>query len=327
VPQAELLKLLEGIADEAIGMDSSVVPLKYLGLFLISTTDYFYPSVDDPYVQGKIGAANVLSDLYAMGVVDCDNVLMILAESTDMSKEERHTVTSLMIKGFHDLVQEAGSRVTGGQTVMNPWPIIGGTAMSTCKQEDFIMPEHAVEGDVLVLTKPLGTQVAVNVHQWISIEAKWSRVSDFMTKDDAERAYQVAMDSMARLNRNGARLMHKYGAHAATDVTGFGILGHSRNLARNQKAAINFEIHSLPIIKHMKEVNEKVNFKLTEGFSAETSGGLLVCLPANKAEAFCKEIEEIDKHPAWIIGRVVKSDADRTQNTSKIVDNPTIISV
>jgi len=328
VPQADLLKLLEGIGDGAIGMDCSVLPLKYPGLFMISTTDFFYPSVDDPYEQGKIGAANVLSDLYAMGVVDCDNVLMILGESNDMTKEERHISTSLMLRGFNDQVKEAGSRVTGGQTVLNPWPIIGGTAVSTCKREDFIMPEDAVDGDVLVLTKPLGTQVAVNVHQWMLIDAKWARVSDFMTKDDAERCYQVAMDSMARLNRNVARLMHKYGAHGATDVTGFGIIGHSRNLARNQKAAVNFEIHTLPIIRHMKEVDDKVKiWNLMGGSSAETSGGLLVCMPADKAEAFCKEIEETDKYPAWIIGKVVKSDADRSQNTSKIMDNPKVITV
>jgi hypothetical protein len=114
-------------------MDCSVVPLKHQDLFLISTTDYFYPSVEDPYIQvtipfayfhrrfstqGKIGAANVLSDLYAMGIVNCDNVLMILAASTDMNKDDRKIVTSLMIKGFTDQVKDAESIVTGGQTVV-----------------------------------------------------------------------------------------------------------------------------------------------------------------------------------------------------------------
>jgi len=84
---------LEGVGDGKIGMDCSVIPLKQKGLFLISTTDYFYPSVDDPYMQGKIGCANVLSDLYSFGVVDCDNILMILAASTDMGKPEREAVS------------------------------------------------------------------------------------------------------------------------------------------------------------------------------------------------------------------------------------------
>lgn len=136
------------------------------------------------------------------------------------------------------------------------------------------------------------------------------------------------MKSMSRLNRNGARLMHKYGAHGATDVTGFGIMGHSNNLAKNQKASVQFEIHTLPVIKDMKKIDEKITFfSLMKGYSAETSGGLLIGLPADKAESFCKELEEMDGHPAWIIGRVIKSDKDQSHNSSFIVENPTIIEV
>jgi len=255
-------------------------------------------------------------------------MLMILAASTEMSKLQRDVVTRLMIQGFNDTVKESEGEVTGGQTVLNPWPIIGGAATSICTEEEFIMPINAIPGDIIVLTKPLGTQVAVNANQWRFLERRWSRIQDMITMEEVERAYNVAMDSMARLNRNAARLMHKYGAHGATDVTGFGIIGHGRNLAKNQKAAVHFEIHTLPIIRSMKEVDEKVAmFKLMEGFSAETSGGLFICLPADKAEAFCKELEDIDKVPAWIIGRVVASNEDQSQNTCNILENPTIIPV
>jgi len=318
---------LEGIGNGKIGMDCSVQPLKHEGLHLISTTDYFYPLVDDPYMQGKIGAANVLSDLYALGVVNCDNILMILGASTEMTKKQRDVVTGLLIKGFNDTATEAETEVTGGQTVLNPWPIIGGAATAVCSKEDFIMPRSAVAGDVIVLTKPLGTQVAVNAHQWMN-QDMWSKIEDVISKEEVLRAYNIAMNSMARLNRNGARLMHKYGAHAATDVTGFGIIGHGRNLAGNQFAPVNFEIHTLPIIRSMKEVDEKVQlFSLMKGFSAETSGGLFICLPSDKAELFCRELESIDKCPAWIIGRVVASDKDASENTCNLIGNPTIITV
>lgn len=329
MPQSDLLRYLEGIGDGKIGMDCSIVPLKHPGLSMISTTDFFYPLVDDPYMQGKIGCSNVLSDLYAMGIPDCDNMLMILAASVDMTKVERDIVTKLLIKGFHDQAISAGTIVTGGQTVLNPWPIIGGTATSVCTQDEFIVPENAVVGDVIVLTKPLGTQVAVNVSQWRYIEEKWNmRIGDMMTKEEANRAYQYAMHSMSRLNRNGAKLMRKYGAHAATDVTGFGIFGHGNNLARNQKNAVQFIIHTLPIIKHMREVDEKNQlWNLTKGMSAETSGGLFICLPRDKAELFCKELESLDNSPAWIIGDVIQSDKDRSLNNCKIIDNPTYLSI
>jgi len=319
---------LEGIGGDKIGMDCSVQTLKHKGLFLVSTTDYFYPLVDDPYMQGRIGAANVLSDLYAMGVINCDNVLMILAASTEMSKLQRDVCTKLMIEGFNDTVKEAESEVTGGQTVLNPWPIIGGAATSICTKEEIIMPISAVPGDLIVLTKPLGTQVAVNVSQWRYQEKRWINVQDIITKEEAARAYEISIESMARLNRNAAKLMHKYGAHGATDVTGFGILGHGRNLAKNQVAPVHFEIHTLPIIRSMKEVDEKINmFSLMKGLSAETSGGLFVCLPPDRAEAFCKELEEIDGCPAWIIGRVITSNEDQSKNSCNIMDNPTIITV
>jgi len=293
---------------------------------MVSTVDYFYPLVDDPYMMGKIGCANVLSDLYSFGVVDCDNILMILAASTDLTPDERRIVSRQIIEGFSDLATEAGTSITGGQTVLNPWPIIGGSATSVCREEDFIMPVNAVPGDVLVLTKPLGIQVAVNLNQWKYKEEKWQNVKDIITKEEVTRAYETSMYSMARLNRTAAKLMHKYGAHAATDVTGFGMLGHATNLAGNQKASVNFIIETLPIIRSMKRADDHLqSFNLMNGTAAETSGGLLIALPADTAELYCKEIEEIDKWPAWIVGKVVESSTDRSHNTAYFATNMKVI--
>ena len=90
------------------------------------------------------------------------------------------------------------------------------------------------------ITKPLGTQLAVNAYQWLPNPQKWQRAGNVISKEDAVRAYTTAMSSMSRLNRNGARLMRQYAAHGATDVTGFGYVGHARNLARNQRVAVHF---------------------------------------------------------------------------------------
>lgn len=104
----------------------------------------------------------------------------------------------------------------------------------------------------------------------------WGCIKDVTTAEEVEKAYQDAMQCMARLNRNAARLMHKYDAHGATDVTGFGILGHARNLAANQKSEVSLVLHSLPILANMVKIFKAcgINFKLLEGFSAETSGTL-----------------------------------------------------
>ena len=90
-------------------------------------------------IKGKIACANVLSDLYAMGVTECDNMLMLLAISTKMSEKERDVIVPLMMRGFKDCALEAGSSVTGGQTVMNPWCTIGGVATTVCQPNELIV--------------------------------------------------------------------------------------------------------------------------------------------------------------------------------------------
>ena len=97
----------------------------------------------------------------------------------------------------------------------------------------FVSPDGACEGDVIVLTKPLGTQIAVNAHQWMDQKNElWNKISHVITPDQCLKAFQRATSSMARINRIGARLMKKHGAHCATDVTGYGILGHATNMAK-----------------------------------------------------------------------------------------------
>lgn len=307
-----------------IGMDASVTPLRHGGLSLVQTTDFFYPLVDDPYVMGKITCANVLSDLYAMGVTECDNMLMLLGISTKMTEKERDVVIPLIIKGFKDTATEACVAVTGGQTVLNPWCTIGGVATTICQPNEYIVPDNAVVGDVLVLTKPLGTQVAVNAYQWLEQPERWNRIKLVIGEEEVRKAYQRSMDSMARLNKVAARLMHKYNAHGATDVTGFGLLGHAQVLAKHQKNEVSFVIHNLPVIAKMAGVAKACGnmFHLLQGNSPETSGGLLICLPREQAAAYCKDIEKQEGYQAWIIGIVEKG-----QRTARIIDKPRVIEV
>lgn len=303
-------------------MDCSVEPTRHAGVWNITTTDFFFPLVEDPYLQGRIGCCNVLSDLYAMGVTDCDSMLMLVAASLDMPAEHRLTCTGHMMRGFNDVAVAAGTKVVGGQTVHNPWPIIGGVAQAIVSDSEFILPELGQAGDVLVLTKPLGTQVAVNVQQWSHGE-NWSKfgVEKCCTRSEAAVMYDIACSSMCRINRNGATLMRKHGARGCTDVTGFGLLGHAQNLCTNQRAKVDFVIHTLPCIRFTAAVNDSCfNFKLREGLSAETSGGLLAILPKASAAAFCKELEEMDGWAAHVIGDVVEG-----TGVARIIENAQIV--
>lgn len=121
-----------------------------------------------------------------------------------------------------------------------------------------------------------------------------------------------------------ARLMHKHNAHGATDVTGFGLLGHAQNLAKSQKGEVSFTIHNLPVLAKINAIAKASGnmTRLHQGTLPETSGGLLICFPREQAANFCKEIEREEKYQAWIIGIIEKGD-----RTAKIIDKPRIIEV
>jgi selenide, water dikinase len=295
------------------------------GTYIVSTTDFFFPLVDSPYLQGRIGASNVLSDLYAQGVQHCDFMLMLLAACLSMPADQRSICTREMVRGFRDACDEAGTAITGGQTVLNPWPVIGGVATSVVTRSGYVPSDGAQPGDVVVLTKPLGTQVAVNVHEWRNSSSNsssssgnkfWDQIvrGEVLTEVEAEDMMHAAVCSMVRLNRNGSSMMLKHGANAGTDVTGFGLLGHAQNLMENQVQPVGMEIHTLPLIVNTLKVNDRVfDFRLKVGYSAETSGGLLVCMPLENARAFVRELEELDGCPAWIIGNVIPDESRRAR--------------
>lgn len=296
------------------------------GLTIVSTIDFFYPLVDDPYNQGMIGAANVLSDLYSCGVTEIPTVLMILSASTQMKKPEQLIVTKLMMKGFADKVREAGSKIAGGQSVLNEFPMIGGAAFGVVRSEKPYVPKHAKPGDVLVLTKPLGSQILVNVNQYyMNKDEKYKTLFEdkkLITEDQIETIYQQGLHYMPQLNRVACELMLKHGATSSTDVTGFGILGHSQNLAEVQEAELDYIIDVLPSYPVLYSLDKVVrDFKFKQGLAAETSGGLLISLPPDRADDFIKDMQKANRG-AWKVGRVIKG-----TRKAKLAENLSIIEV
>ena len=205
---------------------------------------------------------------------------MILGVSTEMNEIEKDVCTTLMIQGFTDAAEQAKTQVGGGQTVYNPWPMMGGCAIAVVEDGGFTMPNFAQPGDSLILTKPLGTRLAINAMQWLKTnKEKRQKILTDAKEDDLIEAFYRAEHQMATLSHVAARLVTKYKAHACTDVTGFGIIGHATYLAEAQKSNVEFVIHTLPIYKNLIKIEHKVqNFRILEGYAAETSGGLLIAI-------------------------------------------------
>jgi selenide, water dikinase len=142
-----------------------------------------------------------------------------------MNGQQREVITREMMRGFDACAQEAGTKITGGQTVMNPWPMIGGVANVMVLKNEYVRPNNGQPGDLILLTKPLGTQPAVNMMQRLAKDRSWCPPE--LSHAQIENAYYLAMESMATLNKDTSKLLHRYKSHGATDVTGFGILGHA----------------------------------------------------------------------------------------------------
>lgn len=149
--------------------------------------------------------------------------------------------------------------------------------------------------------------MAVNLNQWlIDGDDRWSKqASKLVDAAEVKEVYYQAVESMATLNLNATSLMKKYGAHGATDITGFGLKGHAQNLVNVQKKNLDFRFALLPLIRGMDQINNSVlDFKLMEGLSAETSGGLLIMLPEDKVQGFQDELREEYGQHSWQVGFV-----------------------
>lgn len=250
--------------------------------------------------------------MFAAGIFDIQHVLMILGVCNQMSIEEQNVTTKLMVKGFSDTVKEANSLVVGGQTVINKWPMIGGTAIGfqDMKHGGLYSPNGARPGEVLVMTKPLGNQMIVNFNQYYKLNNdRWKQLVATGKIDAAsvEDLYEKGLIYMSRLNRNGGILMLKHGATSSTDVTGFGIMGHAQNLVDIQKYKNqDWVFERLPCFKGLKDLDKIVrDFGLVEGKAAETSGGLLMSLPADSVAGFQKDMADLNED-AWVVGKVVE---------------------
>lgn len=311
-----------------IGMDSAVIPLsRHNNLFLVQTVDFFYPLIDDPYLMGKIAFANVVSDIYATGVTVIDKIKMIISAPTNFTDKQRDVILPMLIKGFKDSAAQIKTTIDIDWMAVNPWCMIGGIATSVCHELEILFPTEAKVDDVLVLTKPLGTQLATNSYIWMkenSDEWKKLEMSGSVTEQNALEMYQAAVRSMAFLNKTAADLMHKYNGHAATDVTGFGLLGHAHNLAVFQKDQVSFEIHTLPVIAGVMKVAEILgrDTKLRAGKAVETSGGLLIAMPKSGVESYVEEFERLTEFKAFVVGNVIQGD-----KTAKMSEKVTIIEV
>jgi len=305
----DLLVGIEGPDDAAVYRISDE-------LAIVQTVDFFPPVVDDPYTYGAVAAANAMSDVYAMG----GEVLFAL-QVAGFPEDQPPEVLAEIFRGGAAKVAEAGGVIAGGHTLIDAEPKYGLCVTGTVHPERIMRKGGARPGDVLLLTKALGTGIVLTAAR---------------ADECAPEHLQSAVDSMLTLNRHAAHLARDAGAVACTDVTGFSLLGHAEEMARGSGVRIVIDASTVPALpgaleyvrqghvtrggnRNRRGLEGKVEFASTLSedlehllFDPQTSGGLLIALPADRVAALASALER-DGLLAARVGRVEAGEGVRVQ--------------
>ncbi len=314
LPKIEDPRLLVGTATAD---DAGVFQLTD-SVTVVQTVDVFTPGVDDPYQFGRIAACNSLSDIYAMGGTPLTALSIIGFPIESLP----HEVMAEIIRGGMDVLAEAGAVLLGGHSI-NDEELKFGLAVTGIIDPHRIMTNAGARpGDVLVLTKPLGTGI-------ISLASQIDRAP--------EGAMTEVAASMTTLNRTAAELMVTCGANACTDVTGFGLLGHLSQMVAESGVTAEIACGKLPMFtgvlqcaqagtysganeRNAESVEDRVSIADNVSkamravlFDAQTSGGLLVSIPSERAEAFLEQLHAKGISAASAIGRITEKSDGRME--------------
>ncbi|HET9887839.1 MAG TPA: selenide, water dikinase SelD [bacterium] len=315
--EAQVLRRLQPLAhpDVLVGTESPDDAGVYRlsgDLAIVMTVDFFTPVVDDPRTYGAIAAANSLSDVYAMGGEPFAglNIVGFPAASPDLPL----TILGDILEGGADKAREAGVVILGGHTVDDPEPKYGLAVLGRIHPDRVVKKSGARPGDQLVLTKPLGTGVMTTALK-----------RDWLDSQGIEPAVRV----MAMLNRDACIAMTEVGAHAATDVTGFGLLGHLGEMLRDGQTGVRLHGAKIPFLdgaralaergaipggtrKNLDKAMEITRFpaEMPEVerlllADAQTSGGLLIAVAPEKTDALIARLQELKTPAAALIGEFV----------------------
>lgn len=314
-----LAKMLEGFKAHSdprliVGYDKSDDASVYVldeNTALIQTTDFFPPIVDDPYLYGKIAATNALSDIYAMGG-EPKLALNILCAAEGMADAAIREI----LRGGYDAAYDAGTIITGGHTIKGAEPVYGLAVSGFVHPDKVLTNSNAKPGDVLILTKPLGVGI-------ITTGAK----VDLVEASVLERIYQ----QMATLNKAARDIMVQYAVHSCTDVTGFGLMGHSFEMAQGSGCTIHIQTSQVPYHPEALELaamglipaGAYRNRQYAEAgvtvcgniplamqdifYDPQTSGGLMMAIAPEEAEVCLTALKECCPQ-ASIIGYVTEKE-------------------
>jgi selenium donor protein len=289
---------------------------------IVQTVDFIPPVVDDPYMFGAIAAANAISDIYAMGATP----LFALSIVGFPDRELPLNVLEMILKGAHDKAAEAGIEIIGGHSIEDAEPKFGLSVTGLIDRDKILRNKGAFPGDLLLLTKPIGSGIIMTaLKQGIAKQAD----------------VQQAMETMAKLNKTGAEILVNFPVNACTDVTGFGLLGHMKEMVSGSPVSAIINSGAVPLLPGVLSYavagavpgGTKNNQEFVENIvrwddtvstlhklvlcDAQTSGGLLISLPEKYSGSLLEALKENGAPEAVIVGKIVPG-----QGTIEVLNLP-----
>jgi selenide, water dikinase len=279
-------------------------------LAIVNTVDFFTPVVDDPFTYGQVAASNSLSDVYAMGGIPRTALNIVCWPQSGLPGE----MLAEILRGGTEKAREAGVMVVGGHSVADDEVKYGMAVTGVIDPRRIVRNVGARPGDALILTKPLGTGILMTAFKRDALVAEY---------------YAAAARSMMELNATAARAMLKYDVHAATDITGFGLVGHAYKMAAGSAVTLRIEESDLPLLpgalelcragmipgggkrnreffgRYAKIADEVADEMAEIVFDPQTSGGLFVALAEKDAYALLSDLQKAGNTEAEIVGRVI----------------------
>jgi selenide,water dikinase len=284
--------------EELIG-DDAIVKVVNENVAIVENVDIFTPIHDDPFIQGEIVACNASNDIFAMGATTILSLQAFLAYPQDLPEE----IPAGVLRGMSEFTKRLGAELTGGQTIKNPVPVFGGICLGIIEPSRVVYSKGAKLGDAIVLTKPLGVQPAMRSYRDLQ-DQKRDALLDAFSEPELIKIQDSAVRIMTTSNQEVAAAMQEVGVHAATDITGFGLLGHAGNVA--SLSCVDVVVERVPVIRGALELAEFFGHKLALGYGAETAGGMLVFMQEDRVQSFEAALAK-QGQPCWTIGHVVRS--------------------
>ncbi len=279
----------------------------------VKSIDIFTPIIDEPEITGEIAACNVTNDIFAMNVPEVSGMLIFLA----INKDTPMLIAEGILKGIRTFMeQKINSKVVGGHTIYNEWPLIGGEASGFVDKNNLIKKYGVKLGDKILLTKPIGLQAIMAAYR---LQKDSPDLLEEFSSNELNNSIKLAIDLMTTSNQGVVKTIYTYDnfsfIHAMTDVTGFGLAGSLKEMLQN--SGLSAIIETIPSINLSKNLSEELGYAFDGCLCSETAGGMLLAIDPSKVEDFSNALSS-NGISNWTVGTIDSKEAELVRISDKV---------